>query len=67
MLDELKTNLVNVMRAYQAEGKQIPDDLWYQGCLIFKMEEAVKEEDEEMFLFLMNELCGGDTTTTLTA
>jgi hypothetical protein len=67
MLDELKANLGNVMRAYQDEGKEIPDDLWYQGCLIFKMEEAVKEGDEEMFLFLMNDLCGGDTTTTFTA
>ncbi|WP_426943949.1 hypothetical protein ACP4J5_15130 [Pseudomonas oryzihabitans] len=67
MLDELKANLGNVMRAYQDEGKQIPDDLWYQGCLIFKMEEAVKVGDEEMFLFLMNELCGGYTTTTFTA
>ncbi|WP_153015314.1 hypothetical protein [Pseudomonas sp. HUK17] len=62
MLNELKSNLGNVMRAYQAEGKQIPDDLWYQGCLIFKMEEAVKEGDEEMLLFLMNELVGGDDT-----
>lgn len=60
MLDELKANLGNVMRAYQDEGKQIPDDLWYQGCLIFKMEEAVREGDEEGFLFLMNELVGGD-------
>ena len=67
MLDEFKANLGNVMRAYQAEGKQIPDDLWYQGCLIFKIEEAVKEGDEEMFLFLMNELCGDYTTATFTA
>lgn len=67
MLDELKANLGNVMRAYQNEGKRIPDDLWYQGCLIFKMEECVKAGDEEGFFFLMNELCGGDTATTFTA
>lgn len=67
MLDELKANLGNVMRAYQDEGKEIPDDLWYQGCLIYKMEECVNAGDEEGFLFLMNELCGGDTITTFTA
>lgn len=67
MLDELKANLGNVMRAYQNEGKQIPDDLWYQGCLIFKMEECVKAGDEEGFLLLMNELCGKGTATTFTA
>lgn len=31
------------------------------------MEEAVKEGDEKMFLFLINGLCGGDTATTFTA
>lgn len=67
MLDELKANLGIVMRAYQNEGKQIPDDLWYQGCLIFKMEQAVQAGNEEMFLFLMNELCGGDTAISFTA
>lgn len=61
MLDDIKNQLATTIKAYQNEGREIPEHLWYQGCLIFKMEEAVKEGDEEMFLFLMNELCGGGT------
>jgi len=42
MLDNLKRQLAITIRAFQDEGKEVPDHLWEQGCLIFKMEEAVK-------------------------
>lgn len=67
MLDDLKQQLATTIKAYQAEGKEVPDELWQQGCLLFMAEEAVKEGDEEKFLFALNELCGGDIATTFIA
>lgn len=61
MLDELKANLGNVMRAYQDEGVEIPEHLWEQGCLIYLAEQAVEAGDETGFLLVLNELVGGDT------
>lgn len=67
MLDDLKQQLAVTIKAYQSEGKEVPDELWQQGCLLFMAEQAVTEGNEEKFLFALNELCGGDITTTLTA
>lgn len=61
MLDELKANLGNVMRAYQEENREIPEHLWEQGCLIYLAERAVAEGDETGFLLALNELVSGDT------
>lgn len=67
MLDNLKQQLAITIKAYQAEGKEVPDELWQQGCLMFMAEQAVTEGDEEKFLFALNELCGGDITAPFTA
>lgn len=67
MLEDLKNQLAVTIRAFQDEGKPVPDELWQQGCLLFMAEQAVNEGDEEKFLFALNELCGGDIATTFTA
>lgn len=61
MLNNLKQQLANTIRAFQDEGKSVPDEMWQQGCLLFMAEQAVKEGDEEKFLFALNELCGATT------
>ncbi|KTT53111.1 hypothetical protein SB11R_00180 [Pseudomonas oryzihabitans] len=60
MLNELKEQLAVTIKAYQSEGKEVPDELWEQGCLLFMAEQAVNDGNEEKFLFALNELCGGD-------
>ncbi|WP_145006020.1 hypothetical protein [Pseudomonas oryzihabitans] len=67
MLEYLKNQLAVTIKAYQNEDKDVPDELWEQGCLLFMAEQAAKERDEEKFLFALNELCGGDIATTFTA
>ncbi|WP_145250841.1 hypothetical protein [Pseudomonas oryzihabitans] len=67
MLEDLKNQLAITIKAYQAEGKEVPDELWQQGCLLFMAEQAIKEGDEKKFLFALNELCGGNIAATLTA
>lgn len=67
MLDDLKQQLAITIKAYQAEGKEVPDELWQQGCLLFMAEQAVTEGNEEKFLFALNELCGGDREVIFTA
>lgn len=67
MLEDLKNQLAITIRAFQAEGKEVPDELWQQGCLLFMAEQALTEGDKEKFLFALNELCGGDIETTLFA
>ena len=67
MLEDLKNQLAVTIKAYQSEGKEVPDELWQQGCLLFMAEQAVTEGDEEKFLFALNELCGGNTLATFIA
>ena len=67
MLEDLKNQLATTIRAFQDEGKEVPNELWQQGCLLFMAEQAVREGDEEKFLFALNELCRGDIATTFTA
>lgn len=65
MLDNLKQQLAITIKAYQSEGKPVPNELWQQGCLLFMAEQALTEGDEKKFLFALNELCGGNVTATL--
>lgn len=59
MLNELKEQLATTIKAYQAEGKEVPDHLWEQGCLIFEIENALRENNQEKFEFYMEQLLGG--------
>ena len=61
MLDDLKNQLATTINAYQNEGKDVPQHLWAQGCLIYLAEQAVAEGDEAAFLFALNEICGTGT------
>lgn len=61
MLNELKEQLATTIRAYQSEDQEVPDHLWEQGCLIFEIENALRENDEVKFEFYMEQLLGAGT------
>ena len=61
MLNELKEQLATTIKAYQSEGKPVPDHLWEQGCLIFEIENSLRENDQEKFEFYMEQLLGDGT------
>ncbi len=59
MLDTLKHQLAVTIRAYQDEGRPVPDQLWEQGIYIFEIENALKDGDEDKFAFMLEQLLGG--------
>ncbi|KTT32562.1 hypothetical protein SB18R_04235 [Pseudomonas oryzihabitans] len=59
MLNELKEQLATTIKAYQSEGKPVPDQLWEQGIYIFEIENALKDGDEDKFAFMLEQLLGG--------
>lgn len=61
MLDDLKNQLAITIKAYQSEGEEVPDHLWEQGCLIFEIENSLRENNQEKFEFYMEQLLGGGT------
>ena len=61
MLEDLKNHLATTIKAYQTEGLEVPDHLWEQGCLIFEIENSLRENDQEKFEFYMEQLLGGDS------
>ncbi|TCQ85423.1 hypothetical protein [Pseudomonas sp. JUb52] len=61
MLDDLKNQLAVTIKAYQSEGKPVPDQLWEQGIYIFEIENALRENDEVKFEYYMEQLLGGGT------
>lgn len=61
MLEDLKNQLAVTIKAYQAEGKEVPDELWQQGIYIFEIENALRENDEIKFELHMEQLLGGGT------
>lgn len=61
MLEDLKNQLATTIKAYQTEGLEVPDHLWEQGCLIFEIENSLRENDQEKFEFYMEQLLGGDS------
>lgn len=61
MLEDLKNQLAVTIRAYQDEGKPVPDQLWEQGIYIFEIENALKDGDEDKFAFMLEQLLGGGT------
>ena len=58
MLDNLKYQLAVTIKAYQDEGKPVPDHLWEQGIYIFEIENALKDGDEGKFAFMLEQLLG---------